>query len=42
MVMHSVVDILGLNLVSRQVFDNAAGSIAGMAKAYELRGEQSG
>lgn len=37
MVMHSVVDILGLNLVSRAVFDNAAGAIAGMARAYELR-----
>ncbi|MBI5928664.1 MAG: Tm-1-like ATP-binding domain-containing protein [Chloroflexi bacterium] len=37
MVMHSVVDILGLNSVSRAVFDNAAGAIAGMAHAYELR-----
>ncbi|MCQ3930066.1 MAG: UPF0261 family protein [Chloroflexi bacterium] len=37
MVMHSVVDILGLNPVSRAVFDNAAGAIAGMARAYELR-----
>lgn len=37
MVMHSVVDILGLNPVSRVVFDNAAGAIAGMARAYELR-----
>jgi uncharacterized protein (UPF0261 family) len=35
MVMHSVVDILGLNTVSMAVFDNAAGAIAGMAKAYE-------
>jgi uncharacterized protein (UPF0261 family) len=34
MVMHSVVDILGLNPVSRLVFDNAAGAIAGMAQAY--------
>ncbi len=37
MVMHSVVDILGLNSVSRAVFDNAAGAISGMARAYELR-----
>ncbi len=37
MVMHSVVDILGLNPVSRAVFDNAAGAIAGMARAFELR-----
>jgi uncharacterized protein (UPF0261 family) len=37
MVLHSVVDILGLNRVSRQVFDNAAGAIAGMAKAYASR-----
>ncbi|MCI0713713.1 MAG: Tm-1-like ATP-binding domain-containing protein [Chloroflexi bacterium] len=37
MVMHSVVDILGLNQVSRQVFDNAAGAIAGMAQAYAAR-----
>jgi len=35
MVMHSVVDILGLNPVSKAVFDNAAAAIAGMAKAYE-------
>jgi uncharacterized protein (UPF0261 family) len=37
-VMHSVVDILGLNPISRTVFDNAASIIAGMAKAYEGRG----
>jgi len=30
LVMHSVVDILGLNTVSRTVFDNAAAAIAGM------------
>ncbi len=35
MVMHSVVDILGLNPVSRAVFDSAAAAIAGMAKAYD-------
>jgi uncharacterized protein (UPF0261 family) len=34
MVMHSIVDILGLNDVSRPVFDNAAAAIAGMARAY--------
>jgi uncharacterized protein (UPF0261 family) len=34
MVMHSVVDILGLNTVSMAIFDNAAGAIAGMARAY--------
>lgn len=33
-VMHSVVDILGLNPISRAVFDNAAAAIGGMAKAY--------
>lgn len=37
MVMHSVVDILGLNPVSRAVFDNAAAAIAGMAQAYARR-----
>lgn len=34
MVMHSIVDILGLNPISRTMFDNAAAAIAGMAKAY--------
>jgi uncharacterized protein (UPF0261 family) len=34
MVMHSVVDILGLNPISRAVFDSAAAAIAGMARAY--------
>jgi uncharacterized protein (UPF0261 family) len=29
-VMHSVVDILGLNAISRAIFDNAAAAIAGM------------
>ncbi len=38
MVMHSVVDILGLNDISRALFDNAAAAVAGMAKAYESRG----
>jgi len=40
LVMHSVVDILGLNEVSCSVFDNAAAAIAGMAKAYEFRAPQ--
>lgn len=35
LVMHSVIDILGLNTVSRNVFDGAAAAIAGMARAYE-------
>ncbi len=34
MVMHSVVDILGLNTMSRRVYDTAAAAIAGAAKAY--------
>lgn len=37
-VLHSVVDILGLNAVSTPVFDNAAAAIAGMASAYEKQG----
>jgi uncharacterized protein (UPF0261 family) len=37
LVMHSVVDILGLNAVSRPLFDNAAAAIAGMARAYAER-----
>jgi len=38
LVMHSIVDILGLNDISRTVFDSAAAAIAGMAKAYEIQG----
>jgi uncharacterized protein (UPF0261 family) len=34
LVMHSVVDILGLSPIARGVFDNAAAAIAGMAKSY--------
>lgn len=34
MVMHSIVDILGLNPISRTVFDSAAAAISGMAHAY--------
>jgi len=32
MVIHSVVDILGLNQIARQVFDNAAAAVAGMVE----------
>jgi uncharacterized protein (UPF0261 family) len=39
-VMHSIVDILGLNPISRTVFDNAAGAIVGMANAYNKRNGQ--
>jgi len=35
-VMHSVVDILGLNRIARSVFDTAAAGTAGAAVAYEL------
>jgi uncharacterized protein (UPF0261 family) len=34
MVMHSIVDILGLNNIALQVFDNAAAAISGMAKSF--------
>ena len=34
LVMHSVVDILGLNAVSCQIFANAAAAIAGMATSF--------
>jgi uncharacterized protein (UPF0261 family) len=32
-IMHSVVDILGINQISRKIFDNAAGAILGMVRA---------
>jgi uncharacterized protein (UPF0261 family) len=35
--MHSVVDILGVNSISLEIFDNAAAAIAGMARAYATR-----
>ena len=38
LVMHSVVDILGLNPISRQIFDNAAAAIVGMVRARETAG----
>ncbi len=34
MVMHSLVDIAGINEISRSIFDNAAAAICGMVKAY--------
>ena len=34
---HSVVDVAGINSISAMVFENAAAAIAGMAKAYEAR-----
>jgi uncharacterized protein (UPF0261 family) len=37
LVMHSIVDILGLNPISMTVFDSAAAAIAGMARAYADR-----
>lgn len=33
-VVHSVIDILGLNPISRAVFDNACGAVVGMVKAH--------
>jgi uncharacterized protein (UPF0261 family) len=34
-VMHSLVDIAGVNDISRKIFDNAANAICGMVKNYE-------
>jgi uncharacterized protein (UPF0261 family) len=36
-VMHSVVDILGLNAIAMQVFDEAAAAVCGAAKMFETR-----
>ena len=33
-VVHSVIDILGINPISRAVFDNACGAVVGMTKAH--------
>lgn len=33
-VVHSVIDILGINPISRAVFDNACGAVVGMANAH--------
>lgn len=35
--MYSVVDVAGLNTVSREILGNAAAAIAGMAQAYAAR-----
>ena len=35
MVMHSLIDIVGLNDISRTIFNNAAGAICGMVKTYK-------
>lgn len=40
LVMHSIVDILGLNPISCAVYDNAAAAIVGMAQAYATTGSQ--
>ncbi|MBP1714842.1 MAG: hypothetical protein H6Q42_3045 [Deltaproteobacteria bacterium] len=43
MVMHSLIDIVGINDISRSVFDNASAAIIGMAKNYqpmEIRGKK--
>ena len=38
--MHSVVDILGLNSLTRQILANAAGAVVGMAEAGSVKGEK--
>lgn len=41
MVMHSLIDIVGINDISRSIFDNASAAIIGMAKNYrpmEIKG----
>jgi uncharacterized protein (UPF0261 family) len=40
LIMHSVVDILGLNPISRTVYENAAAAITGMAAYYAQHGQQ--
>jgi uncharacterized protein (UPF0261 family) len=43
MILHSLVDIVGINDISRSVFDNASAAIIGMAKNYrpmEIRGKK--
>ena len=40
LMLHSVVDIAGLNRVSRLVLDNAAGAMVGMVKASTAAGER--
>jgi len=41
-VMHSIVDILGLNTIARQVFDSAAAAVAGAARARTVTPVQVG
>jgi uncharacterized protein (UPF0261 family) len=41
-IMHSLIDISGINEISRTIFDNAAGAIAGMVRCYrpmEVKGD---
>jgi uncharacterized protein (UPF0261 family) len=43
MVMHSLIDIVGINDISRTIFDNASAAIIGMAKNYrpmEIQGQK--
>ncbi len=40
MVMHSVIDILGLHRLARDLFESAAAAIAGMARAFAARAER--
>lgn len=43
MIMHSLVDIIGINDITRAIFNNASAAIIGMAKNYrpmEIRGEK--
>jgi uncharacterized protein (UPF0261 family) len=41
MVMHSVVDILGINEISRPIYDNAAAAMVGMVQGYHtLQGRE--
>jgi uncharacterized protein (UPF0261 family) len=42
LIMHSVVDILGLNPISCTIYDNAAAAIAGMARSFEQKGVTTG
>ena len=43
LIMHSLVDIVGINDISKSIFDNAIAAIIGMAKAYrpmEIKGKK--
>ena len=39
-IVHSVIDILGINPISRAVFDNACGAVVGMVNAHAIPVEQ--